>query len=666
LFKNAKIGTQIIVVSFLLVVISVACTSIIAMRFFSGYMYRNAREEAQYSIAGFRKILQDNMELTRAFRDKLIESAELARLVSEKDSEGLYNLTKPLLDAANIDILVIAAADGEVLARPHDKFRIGDNIGGSADAQNALRGNSYEMFMTAASTKLGYYCGAPVKYNGAVVGMLRTALSLEDTDLVDQVKALFGVEATVFAGKTRINTTLQKGGRRIVDTDASQTVVDYVLNGGRDYFGETELLGNSYIANYTPLKDPGSGKIVGMLFTGKSVEGIVSAIRSSIAAVGMSALIVLSAAFVISYCLARRISKPLKRIADLSERGRNGDLTITADDFGYGARDELGSLVESLSGMIDDQRTVISQVVRSSDSVVRHTLALAGMSHENSSAMLRTRSLIEDVSRFCDANAEAAEKGSMGISEIAQGTNSVAEMAIKSAEALVKTTQLSKDAVSSTNDLIGHIDMVDKRTTENQKKIRELAGSVSEISNFMNVIESIADQTNLLALNAAIEAARAGEAGRGFSVVAEEVRKLAEESRSASKNVEVLVSALSQNAGDALSATEDSAGIAHQMMSMTSTVAGGLDTALQEITNANESIQSIAAVAQEQAAASMEITNAIEAITKSTRQIAQKMSDLHDLSNQASSIGNSVSSSADEMSQSAEEMKEILSHFKMK
>ncbi|MDR3354506.1 MAG: methyl-accepting chemotaxis protein, partial [Synergistaceae bacterium] len=509
------------------------------------------------------------------------------------------------------------------------------------------------------------YCGASIKYNGETVGTIRTAISLEDTEVVDQMKTLFGVEATVFAGKTRINTTLQENGQRMVGTDAPQAVIDRVLNGGVDYFGEIELLGSQYIGNYTPLEDPASGKIVGMLFTGKSLTGVSSAIRSSIAAVGVVALAVLIVAFAISYWLSRKISKPLRRIAELSERGRGGDLTITAEDFGYDGGDELGALVESLSGMIDSQRAIIARVISSSDSVAGHTASLAALSRENHDAMSRTRSLIDEVARLCDLNAEAIKRGSVGISDMAQGANSVADMSVSSAEFLAKTTQISKDSVSSMDNLVGQIGMVDKKTEENQKKIQELSVSVSEISNFMSVIASIADQTNLLALNAAIEAARAGDAGRGFAVVAEEVRKLAEESRSASKSVETLVSALSQNAGDAISATEDSVEIVRQMMSMASTTVDGLKTTLAEITNANTSIQSIASVAQEQAAASSEITNAIEAINRSTGQILQKMSDLHDLSNQASSVGDSVSSSAEEMSRSAEEVKENLSHFKL-
>jgi methyl-accepting chemotaxis protein len=660
-----KIRSQIVIVSFSLVVISVACTSITAMRYFIDFMQKSAKEEAEHSIAGFKENIRADMERTRTFRDRLIENPDLPRLVSERDTEGLLKLTIPLLQAANVDIMMIAAADGKVLARPHDPKRFGDSVAANPDVQNALRGNTYEMFMTATSTRLGYYCGTPVRYNGRIVGVVRTAFYLENSNLVDKVKALFGAEATIFADKTMLSTTFQENGQRIAGTDAPQDVIDRVLQEGEDYFGDMGFLGSVYLTHYTPLKDPSSGKTVGMLFTGKPMEGMYSAIRISLAAVGMVSLVVLAAAFFVSFWLARRISKPLNRIALLSERGKNGDLTITEDDFDCRRRDELGTLAGSLSGMIAFQRAAVSQVISTSDTVTEHTKDLASLSQENSDAMRRTRSLIDEVSRLCNTNADAVEKGHMAISEMAHGAGAVAQMSVNGATSLEKTTKISKDAAESVNDLVEHIGIVDAKTMENQSKMKELSGSVSEISNFMGVITSIADQTNLLALNAAIEAARAGESGRGFAVVAEEVRKLAEDSRSASKNVDALVTTLSKTAGDAISATEDSVEIVKRITSMANVAVEGLNSGLREITSANEAIQSIAAVAEEQAAASSEITNAIDAISKGTGEISHKMSDLLGLSNQASTVGSSVSDAADEMYQSAEEMKELLSRFKV-
>jgi methyl-accepting chemotaxis protein len=107
----------------------------------------------------------------------------------------------------------------------------------------------------------------------------------------------------------------------------------------------------------------------------------------------------------------------LARIVEIAERGKDGDLTIVSDDFGYKGRNELGSLVASLSDMISFQRATLLQVADTSDAVIDSTQALSALSRDNSAAMSQTKSLIGEVSRLCDANAEAAEKGMRNISD---------------------------------------------------------------------------------------------------------------------------------------------------------------------------------------------------------------------------------------------------------
>ena len=659
-----KIGTQIVTAAFLLVVIAIACTSVTAIRYFSNYMEKTTTADTLVSLEGFERAVQEKMQRTKAFRDQLLDNAALGRMALTNDRDGIVREFGPLMRTSGVDILTIIATDGTVIARTHNPPSFGDNVGADGSTATALSGRTYEEIVSAPSTKLGYYCGGPVEYMGEIVGTFRAAFSFEDVSIVDGVKETFGDDVTIFAGRTRINTTLQENGRRMVGTDASPAVIATVLEKGENYIGETTIFGDPYLATYTPLRD-NAGKILGMLFTGKSLLEMKGTIRSMVVAILIVSAIVLVLALVVSLLTARRISRPLGQIVLLSERSKNGDLTITREDFGYNGGGELRTLVDSLSGMISEQVRALKQVVGTSDEVMAHTGSLGQLAEENTLAMTKTEELIEEVSDLCKANAGAVDRGAMSVSEMATGASAVAKMSVDSADSLARTTRISSEAANSVNDLALDIAIVDSKTMENQQKIKDLSASVSEISSFMGVIASIADQTNLLALNAAIEAARAGEAGRGFAVVAEEVRKLAEESRNASKSVEELVTKLSSSAEEAIGATEESVKIVHGIRSKAAGTVEGLNGALAEITNANEAIQSIAAVAEEQAASSSEISNAIDEISKSTDLITQKMSDLHMLSAQTASIGNSVSSSAGEMSVATEEMKNVLSHFKM-
>jgi methyl-accepting chemotaxis protein len=494
--------------------------------------------------------------------------------------------------------------------------------------------------------------------------MVRTALAMDNESLVDRIKNMFDNEVTLFAGKTRVNTTLvDENGKRMVGTDASEAVQREVLQNGNDYELSLTIFGKEYFAVYSPMKDQKKKKIVGMYFNGQAVSKVDVEIRAMMISVAMVAAVVFVIAFLLSFFTARRISKPLGQIVTLSERGRNGDLTIRKEDFQYNGGGELGALVNALSEMIAAQLKAMTQVVSTANQVTKHAETLDSLSGENASTMSNSGSLIKKVSGLCDTSAEAIERGVTNVSEMATGADSVASMSTNSADSLAKTTQMSQVAVTAVNSLVNDIKRVDEKTTENQEKIRILSSSVTEISNFMGVIGSIADQTNLLALNAAIEAARAGEAGKGFAVVAEEVRKLAEEARNASKSVEDLVSLLSRNADEAIPASEQSVTIVNEIMSKADETVSGLNNALSEITNANEAIQSIAAVAQEQAASSSEISRAIEEIRHGTENITDALFELNKLSSQATGIGDSVSDSAHQMAQSAAELKDVLSLF---
>jgi len=660
-----KIGTQIILVTFLVAIITIVGLSVVNVRYFSSYAHNVLQESANYGMTGMKDFIEAEMLKVKEFRDQLGNNEILAPLVASRDAQALYTALNPLMQATGINHITIAAVDGTVIARIQDPTKFGDNIGGDEIVKRALNGEFVEMIMTGNSTKLGYYCATPVKENGKIVGMIRTALALDDERIVDSIKERYGIEATLFAGKTRINTTLIDNGKRVIGTDATEIIQQAVLQDGKDVNMSLMLFGKEHYASYSPIKDPSSGKIMGIYFSGKSSEEANNASWAMMKNVGVVSIVVFVISVLISIWTARRISKPLGQIVTISERGRNGDLTVRKEDFNYDGGGELGALVNALSEMISAQLKAMSQVVSTANEVTSHSVALNSLSDANEATMSSFDSLIKKVSELCSLNAQAVERSVTSISEMSTGADSVAKMSTESADSLAKTTQMSQASVNSVNSLVGDISQVNERTMENQEKIHVLSDSVEKISKFMGVIGSIADQTNLLALNAAIEAARAGEAGRGFAVVAEEVRKLAEESRNASKSVEELVSLLSRNAVEAISASEQSVEIVGKIKPKVDAAINGLNNALTEITRTNEAIQSIAAVAQEQAASSSEMMQAIEDIKQSTDNITGTLPELNNLSGQATKIGESVSDSARQIAQSADDLKEVLAIFKI-
>ncbi len=664
MFKKLKIGTRIVLATFILVVFAVLSTSIIASKNFYDLLMQDAKNEAGLAVRNFDFMMREEMARGALLRDQLMENLVVTYALRTKSRQSIYAEADKILQASGFDAVTFVAADGEVVARTHNRENVGDNISDAPDFREAMAGRTYGWLMESPSLRFGYYFGGPVRIDNQIVGMVRVEKSLVEPGIVDRIKEMFGVETTIFAGKTRVNTTLMTDGKRMTGTDATPTVIDSVLEGGRELSARLDLFGKPYIAQYAPLRDD-SDTVKGMLFVGNSLENIYPMIYKTMLAVALAALVTLLVAFAIAYAIGRMISRPLASIVRVAERGREGDLTIRLGDFGYNGGGELALLVDSIHDMIRAQAATLGQVVETTGAVRDNARSLSSLSEESDEAMGRTQRLIEHATDLCTANAASVARGSGAIEAMTEGVTTVAKMATDGANALSRTTERSRGVAAAVDRLASGMDEVDTKTMENQKKIGELVASIAEISNFIGTIEAIAEQTNLLALNAAIEAARAGEAGRGFAVVAEEVRKLADGSRSASKSVESLVSSLGQQAEEAIAASEGSARIVREIDLVAADALNDMNGAMAEIAALNEAIQSIAAAAEEQAASTAEIGAAIGEVNRSTDSIMQRMKELHGESDKTANIGHAVSDTAGEMTRSVEALNSVLAHFRI-
>ena len=435
--KNMKIGTQIMLVTFFIAIITILGLSLTSTYYFSRYARKVSQESAHQGIGLMRNVIETEKLKVKTFRDQLAVNETIAEYVANRDTQSLNTDLLILMQAAGIDIVMVTDADGIAISRPHDPERVGDSLANDETVKMSLSGQTWDILMSAPSARLGYYCGTPIKSrDGQIVGMLRTAVSLENESLVDGIKALYDNEATIFAGNTAISTTFMEGGKRLIDTEASEFIQREVLQQGKDVEMSMSILGKEYFAVYSPLREPSSGRIMGMYFNAKSADESQQAIRSTMIVIAGVSAAVFVIAFLVSLLLSRSISKPLGRIVALSERGRSGDLTIKREDFHFNRGGELGALVGALSEMISAQQKTLSKVVMTANDVTAQVAALNSLSDENASAMSSSESLIQKVSGLCDINARAVELSASSISEMSEGADSVAAMSTESAESL--------------------------------------------------------------------------------------------------------------------------------------------------------------------------------------------------------------------------------------
>lgn len=432
----------------------------------------------------------------------------------------------------------ISLADASGIQIADTEGNVGVDKSDTVWFKNSSQGKIYisDVRMSRDLNKPVLNYSAPVlDSSGLFAGVVTARLDLEKT--IWGIVAEYG-EREKEVGRSGYAYIINREGTFIAHPDREMILKDNMSNLGSEILAEVgrkmqsgeegiaayEFKGVDKHIAYAPLAGhgdyKGQGWSIATTLDDKYFLGPVKELQRNAVIIG---IIVIIAGIILSAVFAGRITNPVNQMLKRAKLVAKGDLTQKVD---IKSGDELGELAGAFNEMIEGLKDTVSHIMQSSSNLAAQSQEMAASSEEVSST-------VDEIAQNSNEVATIAQQASKSAKDAADKSGTMNKSAEDGGKAVRQTVEKIMDINTATEDI--------------SKRLRELGEKSNKIGEIIGMITGIADQTNLLALNAAIEAARAGEQGRDFAVVAEEVRKLAEQSGGAAKEVEEIVKQIQES-----------------------------------------------------------------------------------------------------------------------
>ncbi|MEC0707193.1 methyl-accepting chemotaxis protein [Bacillus haynesii] len=378
-------------------------------------------------------------------------------------------------------------------------------------------------------------------------------------------------------------------------------------------------------------------------------------------------IIVIAASLVLSISIGllmtRLITKPIKDIQALFTETEQGDFTVKGT---YQSKDELGLLTASFNKMVAGVRSIIETVGETSHQVASSSQELSASADESTKASEYISTTIQELAVGSDQQVESVENSRTVIKGMTEFAGRISSNAEKAAATADQTALMSLEGTKAIDKVSAQMKSINETVVSLSEAFKHLTERSNEIGNITEVITSIAEQTNLLALNAAIEAARAGEQGKGFAVVADEVRKLAEQSARSAEQITRLITIIQNDTKQTMNSVISATGEVKEGLVVVHEAGGAFQKIENSITEVVTQINDVTNLVKNLTAGTSEIETAISGVKEVAETAAGSTQTVSAATQEQLASMEEIAAASQILAQNAEELQHLIQKFKIK
>ncbi|HWI49433.1 MAG TPA: methyl-accepting chemotaxis protein [Rummeliibacillus sp.] len=422
-----------------------------------------------------------------------------------------------------------------------------------------------------------------------------------------------------------------------------------------------------YGTEYSLLKDNVSNTINSFdnkltAWTNKQVEQANSQVKVSVLIMAILVILLLINFMTILILLSRKI-RPLYSMTNFATEIADGNLTL--DLLKHRSKDEIGQLAEAFNHMYSNLKKIITTVTQTSDHLAAASEELYASTDQTNAATKQVSEEIDKLALDTNVQMQYVSNGTNSMNFVASQIQSVAASAASVAQSAATATEKTVSGGTNLETSVKHVKAIQGSIVETQTSLLELANSSQKINTMVTAITEISEQTNLLALNAAIEAARAGEHGKGFAVVADEVRKLAEESARSANEIRQTTENIHQNMKKTVEQMEnvnEKAQLGYESIRITGVTFKEIYETSLSLSN---EIKEVSNVTDAMATASQETVASLDQVNTISQDTTDKTQHIASLSEEQYAIMEEITASTVELSKMAESLSNSIQVFKL-